>query len=100
MKIINSNPTDKIDKIVLFPDTNGNKGYDLFSCDDYAPNGANLTFFNSDGNKYSSNDRVGQLIVPQSINDLFKMKLVDLDNCDYGKEEKFLYAQIVQKRFK
>ena len=100
MKIINSNPTDKIDKIVLFPDTKGNKGYDLFSCDDYAPNGANLTFFDSNGNKYGPNERVGQFVVPQSINDLFKIKLVDLDDCDYGKEEKFLYAQIVQKRFK
>ena len=100
MKIINSNPTDEIDKIVLFPDTNGNKGCDLFSCDDYAPNGANLTFFDSNGNKYAPNEHVGQFVVPQSINDLFKIKLVDLDDCGYGKEEKFLYAQIVQKRFK
>ena len=100
VKVINSNPIDKIDKIVLFPDTNGNKGYDLFSRDDYAPNGANLTFFDSNGNKYSPNGRVGQFIVPQNINDLFKIKLVGLDDCSYSEEEKFLYAQIVQKRFK
>ena len=100
MKIINSNPTDKIDKIVLFPDTNKNKGYDLFDCNDYAPNGANLTFFDLNGNKYQPNERVGQFIIPQNINDLFKIKLVDLNNCSYSSDEKFLYTQIIQKRFK
>ena len=68
---------------------------------DYAPNGANLAFFNLGGEKYDNSKKniVGRFIVPQTTNDLFKIKLVDLDSF-VDDEEKFLYAQIMQKRFK
>ncbi len=98
-KAIKSNPTDQIDKIVLFPDKKGNKGYDLFDVNDYAPNGSNFTFSKLDENKYQLGEKVNRLTVPKNINELFNIKLLKLDDLK-DEQEKFLYAQILQKRFK
>ncbi len=98
-KVIKSDPTDSIDKMVLFKDVNDRTGNALFNQDDWAPYNSKIEFFNSSGELYTPGQTVGSLVVPASFNDVATQKLSKFETFT-SDDEKFLYSQILQIRFK
>ncbi|MCQ3907396.1 MAG: hypothetical protein MJ219_01185 [Mycoplasmoidaceae bacterium] len=74
-KIIDSNPNDTIDKMVLFADKAGRFGNHLFNTNDWAPYGSTIEFFDVDGKRLTPGDPVDTgtsdiLYVPTDFNDV------------------------------
>ncbi|MBQ0045583.1 MAG: ABC transporter permease [Mycoplasma sp.] len=109
-KIIDSNPEDTIDKMVLFSDSYGRRGNQLFSVDDWAPYNSEVTIYDTDGNVLEPGSTlepaVGPIItIPTDFNDVATFPLYSLDEIkswdgDDAKEAQFAYSQILQIRFK
>lgn len=107
-KIIDSNPTDTIDKVVMFKDPNKRTGNGLFNANDWAPYNSQTIFYDLAGNPYSPDHDpietgVGTVIpIPTNYNDVVSNQLYSLNTIDSwtNPEAKFLYSQIIQVRFK
>ncbi len=120
-KIINSNPEDQIDKMVLFDDPNHRTGNQLFSVNDWAPHDSAIVFYDLDnkivgpGTSYTVTNPDSSTItftVPSTFNELVQMPLYYVDGGTHAMNrwttdgttparlEQYIYSQIIQIRMK
>lgn len=109
-KIINSNPEDNIDTMVLFNDSVGRKGNQLFSVNDWHPYNSSITIYDINGNVLAPGTQLqtktGVVIaIPTNFNDIATYPLYTIDEIkswddDTESNVKFAYTQILQIRFK
>lgn len=107
-KIINSNPEDKIDKMVLFKDPNSRTGNNLYSINDWAPYNSEITFVDSQHNPVPAGTEITastnlKFIVPSNFTELAEMPLYSTDEMSAWSDEEdasFIYSQIIHIRFK
>ena len=106
-KIINSNPEDNIDKMVLFADPNERTGNGLYSTKEWAPYGSEIKIEDENGLAIAPGTSITAtedltFNVPGSFNELVEMPLYTIEEMSGWENElaKFVYSQIIQIRFK
>lgn len=107
-KIIESNPTDTIDKMVLFADKAERSGNYLFNNNDWAPYGSEIEFYDLSGNPVQLGSEIDtggipeKLYIPEDFNEVAETELYHLANVSdwTNSDAKFVYSQILQVRFK
>jgi hypothetical protein len=88
-KIIKSNPSDKIDKIVLFNDQNGHSGYNLFDIEDASVYNSEIIFYDLNDQPIPSgllDKKYGEFqyltFIPKSFNEIATINICKLDECN------------------
>lgn len=105
-KIINSNPEDNIDKLVLFTDPNERSGNNLYSTKDWAPYGSEVKIEDENGLAIEPGTPITAtddltFKVPADFNELVQMPLYPVSTMSsWSNLAKFVYSQIIQIRFK
>ncbi|XQP54917.1 MAG: FtsX-like permease family protein [Mycoplasmoidaceae bacterium] len=107
-KIINSNPEDEIDKMVLFKDPNGRYGNDLYSVNDWAPYNSQVQFQDHNGNLVAAGTQIKAtedltFVVPSNFTELAELPLYDTNTMSSWSTEQdaaYIYSQIIHIRFK
>ncbi len=107
-KIIDSNPEDTIDTMVLFEDPVGRYGNQLYSTTSWSPYKSDISFVNTQNEPVTPGDSIEtgvlgtKLFVPRDFNDVAQTPLYTheqlLEWTNY--DAKYVYAQILQIRFK
>lgn len=105
-KIIDSNPTDTIDKMVLFADKANRTGNYLFNSNDWAPYNSQIEFYDQTGALLDPGSPVitgttDLLFVPSNFNDVALNTLYTRDRLNsWTPAARYVYSQIMQIRFK
>lgn len=104
-KIIDSNPEDSIDKMVLFSDPDGIRGNQLFSVNDWSPYNSSIVVYDLNNKVIEPGTKIetgtASFIIPNDFNDVAETVLYPLDQiASWTGEVKFAYCQILQIRFK
>ena len=117
-KVVESNPEDTIDKMVLFPDDRNNIGYNLPSVNAWKPFGAEVKFYETNGELITYDDVIGNpnyphypfnnsdpakisYGAPSTYEELMRYPIMThSEMTSWTSQEKFLYSQIIHNRFK
>lgn len=100
-KVVKSDPTDTIDKMVLFEDPNKLTGNKLFDENDYAPYDSQIIIYDKDKKPYTPGSVVEDIItIPATFEDIVNQKIENINTVSWSDEVKSVYAQIVRIRFK
>lgn len=107
-KIIDSNPEDTIDRMVLFEDPIGRYGNQLYSTTSWSPYKSDISFVDTNNEPVTPGDSIEtgvsgiKLFIPRDFNDVAQTPLYTHGELQHwtNYDAKYVYAQILQIRFK
>jgi len=105
-KVVESDPSNTIDKLVLFKDTNNRTGNNLYTTNDFAPYNGKMEFVDEQGNTIPGGTEIKSqgttlFYVPRNLSELMAIRPLEYSTVKlWDKPAAFIYSQIMQIRFK
>jgi len=105
-KVVESDPSNTIDKLVMFKDTNNRTGNNLYTTNDFAPYNGKMEFVDEQGNIIPGGTEIKSqdatvFYVPRNLSELMAIKPLEYSAIKlWDKPAAFVYSQIMQIRFK
>lgn len=100
-KVIDSNPSDTIDKIVMFDDPNGSQGYTLYNSTDAQPYGSEIKILDDNGKQITPGTSIDNLFtIPSTFDDVALTHVYRISETQsWSSQAKLAYSQIMRIRF-